>query len=87
MEFSVEPESEPPTNIHVLIGRNGVGKTYLLNHMTRALVQVKEAPEEVGHFEYDEDGVVVSVQVQEDTSVELKAGKTMLIIDTDVKED
>ena len=33
------PESQPPTNIHVLIGRNGVGKTHLLNHMTRALVE------------------------------------------------
>src|SRR5947209_7489535 len=27
LTFGVEPESEPPTNIHVLIGRNGVGKT------------------------------------------------------------
>ena len=36
--FMVRPESQPPTNIHVLIGRNGVGKTYLLNHMARALV-------------------------------------------------
>lgn len=38
LQFVVEPESQPPTNIHVLIGRNGVGKTHLLNNMTRALV-------------------------------------------------
>ncbi|HEY2068095.1 MAG TPA: AAA family ATPase [Rhizomicrobium sp.] len=37
-DFHVTPESMPPTNIHVLIGRNGVGKTYILNRMTRALV-------------------------------------------------
>ncbi len=39
LSFVVDPESNPPTNIHVLIGRNGVGKTYLLDRMTRALVE------------------------------------------------
>ncbi|AJC66936.1 AAA family ATPase [Dickeya zeae] len=29
-EFNVYPDSRPPTNIHVLIGRNGVGKSHLL---------------------------------------------------------
>lgn len=38
LAFSVDPESNPPTNIHVLIGRNGVGKTHLLNNMVKALV-------------------------------------------------
>jgi predicted ATPase len=38
LDFSVQPESQPPTNIHVLIGRNGVGKTYLLNSMTSAII-------------------------------------------------
>ncbi|MBC8549599.1 MAG: AAA family ATPase [Candidatus Brocadiales bacterium] len=42
LEFSVDPESHPPTNIHVLIGRNGVGKTHLLNDMVKALVQDEE---------------------------------------------
>ena len=39
LSFVVSPKSQPPTNIHVLIGRNGVGKTRLLHHMTRALVE------------------------------------------------
>lgn len=39
LEFEVEPDSRPPTNIHVLIGRNGVGKTFILKGMTRALVE------------------------------------------------
>lgn len=30
MSFSVRPGSQPPTNVHVLIGSNGVGKTTLL---------------------------------------------------------
>ena len=39
MDFFVEPDSFPPTNIHVLIGRNGVGKTYLLARMTDCILQ------------------------------------------------
>ncbi len=38
LEFNVDPESFPPTNIHVLIGRNGVGKTHLINNMINALM-------------------------------------------------
>jgi hypothetical protein len=36
LAFHVEPGSRPPTNIHALIGSNGVGKTRLLNRMARA---------------------------------------------------
>ncbi len=36
MSFEVLPESQPPTNVHVLIGRNGVGKT-------RCMVQFAES--------------------------------------------
>lgn len=50
LSFVVEPESMPPTNIHVLIGRNGVGKTHLLNHMTRSLVDKRADAAEVGSF-------------------------------------
>lgn len=50
LSFVVEPESMPPTNIHVLIGRNGVGKTHLLNHMTRSLVDKRADTTEVGAF-------------------------------------
>lgn len=38
LSFVVEPASTPPTNIHILIGRNGVGKTTLLNNMIRSIV-------------------------------------------------
>lgn len=37
LDFSVSPNSNPPSNIHVLIGRNGVGKTRLFRLMTHAL--------------------------------------------------
>ncbi len=50
LEFDVTPDSTPPTNIHVLIGRNGVGKTYLLYAMTRALVFPEEDSAGDGFF-------------------------------------
>ena len=51
LEFEVTPDSTPPTNIHVLIGRNGVGKTYLLNGMTKALVRPDRVRTTVGYSE------------------------------------
>lgn len=50
LEFKVTPDSRPPTNIHVLIGRNGVGKTFILNAMTRALVSSDSDEDKDGHF-------------------------------------
>jgi ABC-type cobalamin/Fe3+-siderophores transport system ATPase subunit len=38
LTFHVVPHSEPPTNIHVLIGRNGAGKTRCLQHLARAIL-------------------------------------------------
>jgi len=52
--FKVEPDSNPPTNIHVLIGRNGVGKTYNLNLMTRALVN-ESGEADIGVFKNDDN--------------------------------
>lgn len=37
--FRVEPDSEPPTNVHVLIGRNGVGKTRCVQNLSRAVLR------------------------------------------------
>ena len=38
VDFSVDPDSKTPSNIHVLIGRNGVGKSTFLNACARAMV-------------------------------------------------
>lgn len=50
LSFAVEPLSKPPTNIQVIIGRNGVGKSFLLNAMSRALVYADEDADENGTF-------------------------------------
>jgi predicted ATPase len=49
LAFNVEPEAYPPTNIHVLIGRNGVGKTYLINNMINSLMD-DEKTNKFGNF-------------------------------------
>lgn len=43
MEFRVNHESIPPTNVHVLIGRNGVGKTQLLIEVVNSLIKPNDA--------------------------------------------
>lgn len=50
LEFDVEKESKPPTNVHVLIGRNGVGKTHLLNLMTESLAADSAVGRQSGRF-------------------------------------
>ncbi|HDR1273348.1 TPA: hypothetical protein QB148_000001, partial [Pasteurella multocida] len=38
LEFEVKANSVPSTNIHAIIGRNGVGKTTLLNGMIKSFI-------------------------------------------------
>lgn len=57
LDFNVKPEKMPPTNVHVLIGRNGVGKTHLLSLMTKALIAPSAAARQSGSFSWsDPDG-------------------------------
>lgn len=60
LDFRVIASSKPSTNIHVLIGRNGVGKTTLLNNMVGALLGVKR-PDQPTHSFY-EHGILRSKQ-------------------------
>lgn len=43
LSFVVQVASTPNTNIHAVIGRNGVGKTTLLNGMTSAIIDKQDA--------------------------------------------
>ena len=51
LAFQVEPNSTPPSNVHVLIGSNGAGKTTLLTNMARTLVGAGQG--QWGSFEHD----------------------------------
>jgi ABC-type branched-subunit amino acid transport system ATPase component/DNA-binding transcriptional ArsR family regulator len=52
LEFDVVPESMPPTNVHVLIGRNGVGKTYIINSMVDSLIKEGNRQTPGGTFQF-----------------------------------
>jgi len=56
LPFNVYPESVPPTNIHVLIGRNGVGKTHLINNMIDSLSLHASKQPEGPNFKFFETG-------------------------------
>lgn len=42
LQFLVVPDSEPPTNVHVLIGRNGAGKTRCIQSLINTLLERKD---------------------------------------------
>ncbi|MEV1319413.1 AAA family ATPase [Micromonospora arborensis] len=54
LQFTVSPGEQPPTNIHVLIGRNAVGKSHLLRSLVRAVADRRANSADVGQiFEGD----------------------------------
>ncbi|MGW6866139.1 AAA family ATPase [Streptomyces sp. NPDC054901] len=55
LDFEVRPESVPSSNIHVLIGRNGVGKTTLLRSMAAAAVHPSGLDDSAGRITYLEE--------------------------------
>ena len=55
LSFEVKPNSMPPSNIHVLIGRNGVGKTHMLNNMSKAIIENEPDEATFGTFECTTD--------------------------------
>ncbi|RSV17308.1 ATP-binding protein [Sphingomonas sp. ABOLG] len=48
MTFEVMPHAEPPTNVHVLIGRNGVGKTRAMRGLVNALLNRRDGVADAG---------------------------------------
>ena len=49
LEFKVKANSQPTTNIHAIIGRNGVGKTTLLNGMIKSFIDKNDDSEGAFH--------------------------------------
>lgn len=48
--FNVVPESVPPTNVHVLIGRNGVGKTRCVQNLSMAVLGITDESRDHGQL-------------------------------------
>jgi predicted ATPase len=48
LEFEVIPNKNPPTNVHVIIGRNGAGKTRFLQSLAKATLDLEAGEDKVG---------------------------------------
>jgi predicted ATPase len=57
LSFEVNPKSNPPTNIHVLIGRNAVGKTHMINNMINSIIEKNPSPDKVGFFSTESEDI------------------------------
>lgn len=55
LEFSVRPDSLPPTNIHAIIGSNGTGKTTLIKSMIKSICNSDTSGGEFAYAASDED--------------------------------
>lgn len=53
LAFYIDPNSNPPTNIHVFIGRNGTGKTTLIKNMIHS---IRYQDDTCGSFSYNKIG-------------------------------
>ncbi|MFP3524868.1 AAA family ATPase [Pantoea sp. SIMBA_072] len=50
LEFIVEPNSLPSSNVHVMIGRNGVGKTRCIQNLVRSIIEDNNNIEDYGRI-------------------------------------
>lgn len=53
IDFNIITEQYPPTNIQIIIGRNGVGKSHLLNKMIDSLLEPQNSDEISGSFKFN----------------------------------
>lgn len=58
LDFSVIPYSNPPSNIQVIIGRNGVGKTFLFDNMVTTLLDTHKQIEKNSYFSDNKNQLV-----------------------------
>lgn len=50
LNFHVTPNSKPSSNMHILIGRNGVGKTTIFNGIVNSIVKSNDSEEDDGYL-------------------------------------
>lgn len=64
LDFQVIRGSRPPSNVHVLIGSNGVGKSRLLHHIESLVLNPDAPPPDAGSIRLrgvEDDGRIVNV--------------------------
>jgi len=61
LRFKVSPNSTPRSNIHAIIGRNGIGKTTLLNNMISSVIEGQG--DTLGWF-FDNDNIFPDTKIE-----------------------
>ena len=96
LNFKVVPFSSPPTNVHVIIGRNGVGKTKLMQNFIKAMLKVPDQAGSVGNLtflsEEIEDGefsslVSVSFSAFDDFNIPSSPNQTIRVSSIGLRYD
>lgn len=94
MDFHVRPHSKPPTNVHVLIGRNGVGKTRFMRGLAQALLG-RQQDQSIGTMEIidNREGatsfsglVMVSFSAFDDFNLSPKEGDTIKAVQVGIRQ-
>lgn len=77
IDWRVSVDSFPPSNVKVVIGRNGVGKTLLLRNVVKALCESQEggAPPEYGNLKILDGGIYGVVFASLSTFEEFSFGR------------
>ncbi|TCJ21669.1 AAA family ATPase [Nocardioides jejuensis] len=74
LDFEVTVQANPPTNVHVIVGRNGSGKTRVLKGMAAAITRQANDTEDVGVFRVgDERNAVTATDIANVVSVSFSA--------------
>lgn len=58
LDFEVHPESSPKSNVHVIVGRNGVGKSFMLHDITTALTRPGDSAGDLDFRDTGDDRLV-----------------------------
>lgn len=82
LTFNVTRDSRPPSNVHVLIGSNGVGKSRLLRHIEHLALRRPDPPPDAGAISFvggEDEGrftnlVSVAFSAFEDTDAPVSTG-------------
>lgn len=63
LSFKVYPNSIPRSNIHAIIGRNGIGKTTLLNNMISSVIDRQKSEQSPFGIFTDNEGIFADTEI------------------------
>ena len=87
LSFSVTPDVLPPTNIHAVIGSNGVGKTTLIKNMIKSICKNDNTNGMFKYADSDDEEEEVEEVVEEEAEHQHETTETTTEITAEVTEE